>query len=92
MKITDCDTFNGLGGLSSLGEITELDFTGDRSLGNTMNINDYGEISTCEYIASSLPKLNKVTLKDTGITNFTGLTSKGFKETESGSRIFTKSN
>ena len=45
-------------------------------------------LSTCKYIVASLPNLTKVTLTGTGITDFSCLTSSGFKN--DGNNVFTK--
>ncbi len=86
-------SLNGLDGLNNLPNITTLDLS-NNALENYISVTK-GEkketISTSQYIVDSLPELTKVTLSgNSGLDNFKALTEKGFRETESGSKIFVK--
>lgn len=94
LKINNCTSFNDLDGLDKLTGITTLDLTNDSSLGSIQTVeNSNGQKeskNTCQYIIDSLPNLNKVILKGCDISDFTVLTSYGFRENSSGSREFTR--
>lgn len=97
LEIRDCSNLGNLEELSLLTNLNELVLEND-SITDPINVTiDYEEgtksnLKVCKYITDYCTSINKVSLVGTsGISDVSSLTSAGFSETESGSKIFEKS-